>query len=138
MRSTLRLPTLVTVLILVAGVVSAQTGKIGGKVADQQGGVLPGATVVVRNVETGLSLTQVTNAAGVYNFPSLDPGTSPNMDGAVLTVDFASGGAASDVLTLEPGTITLSGNQVVHGGSTAHTELPQDLTVTNAADTTCE
>ena len=27
---------------------------------------------------------------------------------------------------------------VVHGTSTAHTELPQDLTVTNAADTTCE
>ena len=27
---------------------------------------------------------------------------------------------------------------VVHGTSTAHTQLPQDLTVTNAADTTCE
>jgi LCP family protein required for cell wall assembly len=27
---------------------------------------------------------------------------------------------------------------VVHGTSTVHTELPQDLTVTNAADTTCE
>ena len=75
MRSSLRLPTFLTVLLLVAGVVSAQTGKIGGKVSDQQGGVLPGATVVVRNVNTGLSLTQVTNAAGIYNFPSLDPGS---------------------------------------------------------------
>jgi hypothetical protein len=73
--STYRLPLFVIAILLVAGLVSAQTGKIGGKVADQQGGVLPGATVVVRNVNTGLSLTQVTNAAGAYNFPSLDPGT---------------------------------------------------------------
>jgi hypothetical protein len=62
-------------MLLLAGIASAQTGKIGGKVTDSQGGVLPGATVVVRNVATGLSLTQVTNAAGSYNFPSLDPGT---------------------------------------------------------------
>jgi hypothetical protein len=62
-------------MLLLAGIASAQTGKIGGKVTDSQGGVLPGATVVVRNVATGLSLTQITNAAGIYNFPSLDPGT---------------------------------------------------------------
>jgi hypothetical protein len=70
-----RLPLFVSAIFLVAGLASAQTGKIGGKVTDSQGGVLPGATVVVRNVSTGLSLTQVTNAAGAYNFPSLDPGT---------------------------------------------------------------
>ncbi|MGH9334932.1 MAG: carboxypeptidase-like regulatory domain-containing protein, partial [Vicinamibacteria bacterium] len=29
----------------------------------------------MQNVNTGLSQTQVTNAAGIYNFPSLDPGT---------------------------------------------------------------
>jgi hypothetical protein len=70
-----RLPLFVTAILLVAGLASAQTGKVGGKITDSQGGVLPGATVVVRNVNTGLSFTQVTNAAGAYNFPSLDPGT---------------------------------------------------------------
>ncbi len=76
MRSSIqRIALSVTAILLVTGVASAQTGKIGGKVTDSQGGVLPGATVVVRNVNTGLSLTQVTNAAGAYNFPSLDPGT---------------------------------------------------------------
>jgi hypothetical protein len=52
----------------------AQTGRVGGKVTDQQGGVLPGATVSITNVATGLSSEVVTNAAGSYLFPSLDPG----------------------------------------------------------------
>jgi hypothetical protein len=47
---------------------------VGGKVTDQQGGVLPGATVTITNVATGLSSEVVTNAAGSYLFPSLDPG----------------------------------------------------------------
>ncbi len=93
-----RLPLVTAILLVVfsAGLATAQTGKIGGKVTDSQGGVLPGATVVVRNVNTGLSLTQVTNAAGAYNFPSLDPGTyrvevglpgfnSYTRDGLILT-----------------------------------------------------
>jgi hypothetical protein len=42
---------------------------------DQQGGVLPGATVNITNPATGLSLEVVTNAAGSYLFPALDPGT---------------------------------------------------------------
>ncbi len=52
----------------------AQTGRVGGKVTDQQGGILPGATVTITNVATGLSSEVVTNAAGSYLFPSLDPG----------------------------------------------------------------
>ncbi len=45
-----------------------------GKVTDAQGGVLPGATVSITNVATGLSSEVVTNASGSYLFPSLDPG----------------------------------------------------------------
>ena len=53
----------------------AQGGRIGGKVTDQQGGVLPGSSVQLVNVDSGLAVTVVTNAAGVYNFPSVDAGT---------------------------------------------------------------
>ncbi|MGH9334933.1 MAG: hypothetical protein ACRD21_14430 [Vicinamibacteria bacterium] len=42
MRSSFhRLPLLVAAMLLIATFASAQTGKIGGKVTDQQGGVLP-------------------------------------------------------------------------------------------------
>ena len=61
-----------SLLLAVSGF--AQTARVGGKVTDQQGGVLPGATVSITNVATGLSSEVVTNASGSYLFPSLDPG----------------------------------------------------------------
>ena len=64
---------LVTALITPAAF--AQGGRIGGKVTDQQGGVLPGASVQLVNTASGLATTIVSNAAGVYNFPSVDTGT---------------------------------------------------------------
>lgn len=61
-----------SLLLAVSGF--AQTARVGGKVTDQQGGVLPGATVSITNVATGLSSEVVSNAAGSYLFPALDPG----------------------------------------------------------------
>ena len=61
-----------SLLLAVSGF--AQTARVGGKVTDQQGGVLPGATVSITNVATGLSSEVVSNASGSYLFPSLDPG----------------------------------------------------------------
>ncbi len=63
--------------LLFAATTSAQTGRIGGKVIDQQGGVLPGASVQLVNSDSGLALASITNAAGVYSFPSVDPGVLP-------------------------------------------------------------
>ena len=45
-----------------------------GTVSDAQGGVLPGVTVTVRNVETGLIRTTVTESDGQYRIPALPPG----------------------------------------------------------------
>ena len=64
-----------SVILLLAVTSFAQTARVGGKVTDQQGGVLPGATVIITNVATGLSAEVTTNASGVYSYPSLDPGT---------------------------------------------------------------
>jgi hypothetical protein len=50
------------------------TAIISGVVKDEQGAVLPGVTVTVRNVDTGLSRTIVTDAGGVYRFPALPVG----------------------------------------------------------------
>ena len=46
-----------------------------GTVSDATGGVLPGATVTVANVETGLVRTAVADQEGRYRVPALPPGT---------------------------------------------------------------
>jgi Carboxypeptidase regulatory-like domain len=52
-----------------------QTGRILGAVTDQSGGVLPGATVTVTDVQRGISRTLVTDGDGAYVASSLLPGT---------------------------------------------------------------
>jgi hypothetical protein len=51
-----------------------QLGAIQGTITDQTKGVLPGVTVTVTNLNTGITRTAVTNDSGVYRVPSLDPG----------------------------------------------------------------
>jgi hypothetical protein len=51
-----------------------QLGTIQGTIADETRGVLPGATVTVTNLDTGISRTATSNEAGIYRVPSLDPG----------------------------------------------------------------
>ncbi len=50
------------------------TGSIQGRVADAQGGTLPGVAVTVRNVDTQLTRTTVTNESGNYDVQLLPPG----------------------------------------------------------------
>jgi hypothetical protein len=42
-------------------------GTIGGVVTDSQGSAVPGATVTVRNEDTGVEMVLTTNSAGAYN-----------------------------------------------------------------------
>jgi hypothetical protein len=51
------------------------TGTIQGLVTDQSGAVLPGATVVVKNVATGQTQEVTSNESGRYTVPYLRPGT---------------------------------------------------------------
>jgi len=46
-----------------------------GSLTDEQHAVLPGVTVTITNVETGVVRTAVTDAAGYYRAPALPPGT---------------------------------------------------------------
>ncbi|HWZ26616.1 MAG TPA: carboxypeptidase regulatory-like domain-containing protein [Verrucomicrobiae bacterium] len=49
-------------------------GKITGVVKDQTGSVIPGATVVITNTQTGMKLTATTDQDGVFTFPVLSVG----------------------------------------------------------------
>ncbi len=50
------------------------TASIAGTVRDPSGAVVPGATVVATNVDTGIATTQHTNGDGYYSFPTLPLG----------------------------------------------------------------
>ena len=49
-------------------------GTILGRVTDNSGAVVPGATVTLRNEATNVSNVTQTNGAGEYVFPNLIPG----------------------------------------------------------------
>jgi Carboxypeptidase regulatory-like domain/TonB dependent receptor len=51
------------------------TGALGGRITDPSGAVVPGASVLVRNLATGVQQSAETNHSGLYRFPVLMPGT---------------------------------------------------------------
>jgi len=51
------------------------TGTLGGRIADPSGAVAPGASVTLRNLNTGIEQTAETNHSGLYRFPALTPGS---------------------------------------------------------------
>src|SRR5579863_8338471 len=71
-----------TVLVLVFSLMgisglqaqTSTTGNIAGIVTDPTGAVVPGASVTLRNVDTGNSTSKTSNAEGSYNFALLAPG----------------------------------------------------------------
>jgi Carboxypeptidase regulatory-like domain/TonB dependent receptor len=64
-------------VILICFPLFSQTssGRILGIVADQSGGVIPGATVTIIDTQRGVARTLTTDDAGEYNAPTLIPGT---------------------------------------------------------------
>ena len=68
---------LLSLSLLSALPASAQTGdgSLRGYIKDEQGGVLPGVTVTVRNDETGVAQDIVTDGNGRYRVLYLNPGS---------------------------------------------------------------
>ena len=64
------------ILILAAFGLHAQDSRatIAGRVADPQQNLIPGATVVITNVETGVATKLTSNERGTYAAPLLIPG----------------------------------------------------------------
>jgi hypothetical protein len=58
-----------------ATAIAQTTGTITGTVADQSGAAVPGATVTLKNTDTGLSRTTLTSETGKYEALSLPAGT---------------------------------------------------------------
>jgi len=74
----LRLVLSVALVLCSARVALAQgsaNSSLAGVVVDAAGGVVPGATVTVRNNATASTFETVSNTAGAFSIPVLDPGT---------------------------------------------------------------
>lgn len=77
------------------------TGSIYGTVTDTSGAVIPNATVIVTNVQTGETHSAQSDGSGNYVFPALNPGN--------YTVSAKTGGFQTELLN----DIVLSANQNV-------------------------
>jgi len=68
---------IVAQLVVLAASAAAQEyrGRVQGSVVDESKGALPGASVVLRNDATGVSVTRQTSGEGRYVFDFVDPGT---------------------------------------------------------------
>ncbi len=80
---------------------SLTSGDIAGHVTDPTGAAIPGATVIIKSLDTGASYTSTTNATGGYHTALLQPGTySVTVSGAgfetASTTAHVSGGAIAN------------------------------------------
>ena len=65
---------------------ASPAGSISGTIVDPSGAVIPGVTLVIRNVETGMQQTTTTNSDGFFLCLLYLPGT---MRSRSITPDFA-------------------------------------------------
>ena len=66
--------TALMVCVVLTGSASAQSAAIRGRIVDEQGRVVPGATVTVTNPRTGFARTHDSDAEGLYRFAGLPTG----------------------------------------------------------------
>jgi hypothetical protein len=57
-----------------AALAQVNTASINGTVRDTSGAVIPGASVVLHNVDTNVDRTSLTNDVGNYSFVDIQPG----------------------------------------------------------------
>jgi hypothetical protein len=125
------------------GALGAQQGttELRGNLQDEQGGALPGVTVVVRNQETGMFRETISNADGTYFISGLVPGTYeikaelqgfktftrrdvPLEIGRTQTVDISlEVGALTEVVTVTGTTTTIDLTSKEVGGRVTDREL---------------
>ncbi|MGH9437858.1 MAG: carboxypeptidase regulatory-like domain-containing protein, partial [Terriglobia bacterium] len=119
---------------------NTNTGEIRGTVTDPSGAVVPGVTVKVTNINTGISKTFITNDAGLYDTVSTPPGnynitfTKPgfkqfSVGPVVLQVAIITENAA-----LQVGAVTQKVNVTASGAPLLQTETGQQGTVMVASD----
>ncbi|HLH31814.1 MAG TPA: carboxypeptidase-like regulatory domain-containing protein, partial [Terriglobia bacterium] len=65
---------IISVLFASQAVAQNVNATVGGTVVDSTGAVLPGATVTITGIDTGVKTTTISNESGAYQFSSLQAG----------------------------------------------------------------
>ncbi|MEP6718595.1 MAG: TonB-dependent receptor, partial [bacterium] len=127
------------VLLAVPTYAQAIRGDIEGKVVDEQGRVVPGATVTATHKGTGATRTATTNDSGEYALTNLEPGKydltveSANFSKA-LAKDFELnvGAKVTQNFELKPGEVTATVEVTSEGNpiETTTSELGRNITPT--------
>ena len=115
------LPLLVIMASVASLAQSTNAGDIRGTVTDSTGALVPGVTVTVTNVDTGVKKTFVSNDAGIYDSDSIVPGN--------YTVEFSKEGFQRLVrgpITLQVGFTTVNGELKV-GATTEQVTVTSDV-----------
>ena len=121
---------------------ASPAGSISGTIVDPSGAVIPGVTLVIRNVETGMQQMTTTNSDGFFSLPALPSGHyeievhHPGFRPVIRSGLFLETGKALEIdLKLELGqqstavTVTESGLHV----DTADTTMGETITTTKMA-----
>lgn len=91
---------------------AAQAGSVTGRVTDQSGGVLPGATLTLTDQQTKSQQTTITASSGRFTFANLPPGEYELMarlsgfKPVVSMVTVSSGNAVDRAITLPIGSLS--------------------------------
>lgn len=136
------LTTVAILLAVVAAVASAQSGAyIAGKVIDQNGSVIAGATVKALNIASGRIAMAKTDSAGAYRIAGLQAGSyrlsasSEGFSAVARSLTLRESESVAQDLSLAPGVIedTLT---ITAGKGTARpgVETPQSITVTDSIE----
>jgi len=119
--------------ILTGGSAFAQTfrGTILGTVSDSSGAAVPGATVTIKNLDTGLTRTVVTQEDGSYSAPELPIGNySVTVEKAGFKVGLVSG-IKVEVATERRADFTLQPGQLAQTVEVQGEELPMVESTSN-------
>jgi D-alanine-D-alanine ligase-like ATP-grasp enzyme len=124
---------LLALLVITVGSATAQTfrGIILGTVTDSSGGSVPGATVTIKNVDTGLTRTLTTSDDGSYSAPELPIG---NYSVTVEKAGFKTGlitGVKVEVSTERRADVTLQTGQLSQKVEVLGEQLPMVETTSN-------
>ena len=116
------------------------SASLTGTIQDASGGAVPGAAIVVRNVDTGVEAKTTSNDRGSYTFPSLQVGTyelvadASGFSRATRSVRLAVGATGRlDVTLAVAGTVTeveVTGaveSVILEAGSSTGTVMQEDI-----------
>ncbi|MGH9351586.1 MAG: carboxypeptidase-like regulatory domain-containing protein, partial [Terriglobia bacterium] len=119
---------------------NTNSGDIRGTVTDPSGAIVPGVTVKVTNVNTGVTKTFITNDAGLYDTVSTPPGdykitfTKPGFKQLTLGPVVLRVAIITENAALQVGAVTQNVTVTTGGAPLLQTETGQQGTVMVASD----